>query len=158
MALKKNQKAGCLFVSGGCLLVCCIAGIGLLILIVGAVKMGSQQSNSAPVNQGVTSPMAEPSVKPEYTVEESDSIPGIKRSLIVHLKAKVTEDRLRTIAIELEKQKDRPYERTFIVYYLPGMDLNDVCWATTHFDPDLKIDINEFMEPGQSPLAKPAPQ
>lgn len=152
--MKKNQKAGCAFFAGGCLMMCFIGVVGIVFIAIGAsnVKLDSNTTSPRPAGQ------ASPPVATDYTFEKDHSIPGIKRSLVVHLKHKVSEDRLREIAYELKSQEDRPHDRTFIVYYLPGMDTDDVCWATTHFDPDLKIGINSFMEPGTSPFANPAPE
>ena len=38
-------------------------------------------------------------------------------------------------------RSSRHYERTFIVYYLPGMPVGGGGWATTHFDPALEVRI-----------------
>ena len=74
-----------------------------------------------------------------YSVIDSYTLPGIKRSLTVLLSAKVSEDALRDIALKLKAQDPRYYERTFIGYYLPGMELGRIAWATTHFRPELEI-------------------
>jgi hypothetical protein len=76
-----------------------------------------------------------------YTIISSNVTPGIKRSLDVRLSRKVEEDVLRAIAINLEKADPRRYERTFIVYYLPEMEVGGGGWATTHFTPDLEVRI-----------------
>ena len=76
-----------------------------------------------------------------YTIINTDVIPGIKRSLDVRLNRKVQEDVLRSIARELKKADRNRYERTFIVYYLPEMKVGAGGWATTHFNPDLEVNI-----------------
>ena len=43
--------------------------------------------------------------------------------------------------VELKNADRKDYERTFIAYYLPGMKVDAGAWATTHFNPDLKIFI-----------------
>jgi hypothetical protein len=40
------------------------------------------------------------------------------------------------------KQLDKnTYQRTFIGYYLPGMEVGAGSWATTHFNPNLEVEI-----------------
>ncbi|QDT94253.1 hypothetical protein [Gimesia algae] len=136
--MKKNQKAGCAFLGGGCLVIFCIGGGILLVLAIGISNMESPQN---------ANPQPATAEKSDYTWKEDHSIPGIKRSLVVFLDGKVSEERLREIALELKSKETRSYERTFIVYLLPGMKENEGAWATTHFDPDLKIDILDFMAP-----------
>ena len=76
-----------------------------------------------------------------YSIINSNIIPGIKRSLDVRLNEKVSEATLRTIALKLKAQDSRYYKRTFICYYLPGMEVDTGAWATTHFNPNLKVRI-----------------
>jgi hypothetical protein len=76
-----------------------------------------------------------------YSVIDTNTLPGIKRSLDVRLNKKVSETTLRAIALELKSQDNRTYERTFITYYLPGMTVGVGAWATTHFNPNLEVRI-----------------
>ena len=76
-----------------------------------------------------------------YSIIDTKVVPGVKRSLDVRLNRKVTEDVLRSIALQLKSQDPKEYERTFITYYLPDMKLGAGAWATTYFDPDLDIRI-----------------
>ncbi|MFC1679030.1 hypothetical protein ACFL2T_02340 [Elusimicrobiota bacterium] len=76
-----------------------------------------------------------------YKVIKSNILPGIKRSLDVRLSKKVSKKTLRRIALELKNRDRRKYDRTYIVYYLPGMKVGTMAWATTHFDPELKVNI-----------------
>ena len=76
-----------------------------------------------------------------YSIIESSISHGLKRSLDVRLNKKVSERTLRTIALKLKSQDARDYERTFILYYLPGMAVGAGAWATTHFDPALEVRI-----------------
>ena len=43
--------------------------------------------------------------------------------------------------MELRARDSRNYERTFIVYCLPGVEVGAGGWATTHFNPELKVQI-----------------
>jgi len=76
-----------------------------------------------------------------YSIIDTDIMPGIKRSIDVRLNKKVSESTLRTIALRLKAQDSRSYERTFICYYLPGMEVDSGAWATTHFNPNLEVKI-----------------
>jgi len=76
-----------------------------------------------------------------YSIIDSDTFLDYKRSLDVRLNKKVSEATLRTIALKLKAQDSRSYERTFICYYLPGMEVGAGAWATTHFNPNLKVKI-----------------
>ena len=76
-----------------------------------------------------------------YTIVSSAVTPGFKRTLDIRLNRKVPEEVLRTIATQLKNSDEHTYERTFIMYYLPGMEVGSLAWATSHFDPDLQVCI-----------------
>ncbi len=76
-----------------------------------------------------------------YSIIDSSTFLDYKRSLDVRLNKKVSEAILRTIALKLKAQDLRHYERTFICYYLPDMEVDAGAWATTHFNPNLKVKI-----------------
>ena len=52
----------------------------------------------------------------------------------------ISKDMLEELGRELHGQA-RGFERTFIGYYLPDMEVGAGAWATTHFDPNLEINI-----------------
>lgn len=76
-----------------------------------------------------------------YSIIDSYIFLDYKRSLDVRLNKKISEDALRVIAFKLKAQDPRSYERTFICYYIPGMEVGAGAWATTHFNPNLKVKI-----------------
>lgn len=76
-----------------------------------------------------------------YTIIDENIVPGSKRSLDIRLNRKVSEDVLTTIAMKLKNADSNTYDRTFIGYYLPDMQVNAGSWATTHFNPDLEVRI-----------------
>lgn len=76
-----------------------------------------------------------------YTIIEENIVPGSKRSLDIRLNRKVSEDVLTAIAMKLKSVDPNTYDRTFIGYYLPDMQVNAGYWATTHFNPDLEVRI-----------------
>lgn len=102
--------------------------IGILVLVSGCG--GRTERQRTPIPNDVT-----------YTIIKKHVLPGIKRSLDVRLNRKVTQDVLRSIAVDLKNSDPNTYERTFIVYYLPDMKVDAGGWATTHFNPDLEVRI-----------------
>ncbi len=89
-----------------------------------------EQPTATPIPKDVT-----------YTIVDKNIVPGIKRSLDIRLNKKVSEDALKSIAMELKNSDSNSYERTFIGYYLPDMKVNAGYWATTHFNPNLEVQI-----------------
>ncbi len=76
-----------------------------------------------------------------YKIIDESSLSNIKRSLNIRLNKKVSEGVLKSIALTLKKSDPKRYQRTFIVYYLPEMEVDAGGWATTHFNPELKVQI-----------------
>ena len=77
-----------------------------------------------------------------YTLVSSAVTPGFTRTLDVRLNRKVSEGVLRTIATQLKNSDEHTYKGTFyIMYYLPGMEVGSLAWATSHFNPDLQVRI-----------------
>lgn len=149
-----KRKTGCL----GCL------GVVTLIFIVSSVVVsllpdGSNTKRSKPQPVSSTTKSTDKGALPQsaqrrstsreavipsdvsFSITSEDIQPGIKRSLEVRLNKKVSEQTLRTLALKLKSQDSRTYARTFIGYYLPGMEAGAGAWATTHFDPTLDVKI-----------------
>ena len=76
-----------------------------------------------------------------YTVINENKLPGVKRSVDIRLNKHVSEDTLTAIAKAVKASDTRSYERTFIGYYLPDMQVDAGYWATTHYNPDLDVRI-----------------
>src|SRR5438105_3293361 len=81
--------------------------------------------------------------EPSYTVIKNETLPPIWRKIEVDLSCKVHEDALRKIAVQLKNADPKTYERTLIFYHIPEWKQwkPKVFWATTNFDPDLKVCI-----------------
>lgn len=75
------------------------------------------------------------------TVISQDIMPGIKRALDVRLDKKITKEILADVAVKIKNSDSNKYERTFITYYLPDMEVGAGAWATTHFNPDLEVRV-----------------
>lgn len=77
----------------------------------------------------------------KYSIISETEFRHFKHSIEVRLNKKVPERVLRTMAAELKGLERKNYERTFIAYYLPEMKVGSGAWATTHYDPDLDVQI-----------------
>ncbi len=73
-------------------------------------------------------------------ISESD-LHNFKRSIDVRLREKISVDELTLIANKLKRSELKTYERTFICYFLPDMEVGLGAWAATHFNPELKVEI-----------------
>jgi len=85
----------------------------------------------------------EPQRRPLETisyVRVRDRMGNLKRSLVVGLVEPVDEQSLTVIARTLQAEEPN-VERTFIEYNLPGMPDATGPWATSHFNPDLRVRI-----------------
>ena len=91
-----------------------------------------------------------------YTVIDETRLPGIKRSVDIRLNKHVSEDTLTAIAKDVRASDGVRYDRTFICYYLPDMQVDAGAWATTHYNPDLDVRILGFTADAAASLsAKP---
>lgn len=118
-----------------------------LILAVGSVddsgSSGGSSGSSNSTNQASPAHAPSPTIPADviYLIIDSDTFLDYKRSLNIRLNKKVSEETLRAIALKLKAQDLRNYERTFICYYLPDMEVDTGAWATTHFNPNLDVRI-----------------
>jgi hypothetical protein len=76
-----------------------------------------------------------------YSVISESEMKDQRHTIEVRLSKKISEQDLRSLAMELKKSEKKSYERTFIMYLLPGMKVGSGAWATTHFNPDLEVHI-----------------
>lgn len=67
-----------------------------------------------------------------------------RRTLTVRLNKEMSKTTLRALALKLKSQDSRNYDQTFMMYYLPGMKVGTIAWATTHFNPNLEVVIMGF--------------
>lgn len=77
----------------------------------------------------------------KYKLIHAFEMGNIKLSLDIRLDKKESENTLTKLANELHKKQIKKYKRIFICYYLPDMIVNAGAWATSHFDPNLRIKI-----------------
>jgi len=110
-----------------------------IIILLGCESKPKNINDQIPQNKPIDLVAIPEGVK--YDIINSDVMPGIKRTLNIRLNQKVSKEVLTTIAMKLKDMDKNIYARTFILYYLPNMQVGKGAWATTHFDPDLKVNI-----------------
>jgi hypothetical protein len=76
-----------------------------------------------------------------YAITKDDSTVKLdKNQLYVELSEKLTVGQIATLAEELFNSKDKQ-RRFYIFYKLKGENDSVACWAISHFDPELEIEI-----------------
>jgi hypothetical protein len=108
----------------------------------------TQPSGSA--NAGIPSNIS-------YSVISTDELPDNGRRLQIRINKMVSKDVLRIIALKLKADEPHPFNRTFILYYLPDMTPGHGAWATTDFDPDLDVQILGFTPEQAAKIASTSP-
>lgn len=63
-----------------------------------------------------------------------------KCNINIELKEKISKEKLTLIANNLRETRTT-YDKVWIFYYLPGMKVGAGAWATTHFTPNLQVEI-----------------
>jgi hypothetical protein len=102
----------------------------LLALVVSVFGCGGSNSTNE------DSPSATP-----YEIIGRDQAGNMKCSFDVRLEDRIPEAEIRSVAEEIKSREAEDCERTFIVYYLPGMEVDAGGWATSHFNPGLEVRV-----------------
>ena len=121
-------------------------GIAMILFASCTVKDNDEPPTETAIPSGVT-----------YEVIETDTLGTIKRSVDVRLNQRVSQDTLRALALVIRDQDSRDHDRTFITYFLPETENGSGAWATTHFDPDLEVQILGFTVAEAEALSEPQP-
>ncbi len=88
----------------------------------------------------------------KYTIINEEKIENIKTSIDVRLESEVNKETITRIANKLRKDGRRNYQRVFINYYLPGMEVGSGAWALSHFNPNLEVQILGFTKEEKTQL------
>lgn len=75
------------------------------------------------------------------SIVSEKKIPDRKRALEVRLDRRIPREQLVTLANSLKGSDKSHYDRTFILYYLPYQRVGSGAWASSHFTPELKVEI-----------------
>jgi len=84
-------------------------------------------------------------------IRDEESVLHIKRVVEVLLPERVDESTLKVLAEKIYKDG---FERTFIGYRINGEDKDGAYWATTNYDPDLKITFIGLKKAAHNDLIK----
>lgn len=71
---------------------------------------------------------------------DTETMGSIKKTFYVHIPEQLTELQLKEIATQIRHENNQ-YQRLFIFYLLPNMEIGSGAWATTHYNPNLEIKI-----------------
>lgn len=85
-----------------------------------------------------TAPPAAVEAVPPYRIFSDERLGTVKRSVEVRIEDRITVAQLEKIARQIRQKRD---QKTFILYYLPGMESGHGAWASTHFNPELQVII-----------------
>lgn len=117
----------------------------LLVLILGLGILGffiyMQKNVSNTVNTHNVTPVIVIPSDIEYHIIKDTSQQGVKRVVQVRLNKRVSENVLKDIALKIKQINAGTYKRTFIGYYLVQHNKDYGYWATTNFDPHLKVKV-----------------
>tara|TARA_B110000503_G_scaffold71078_1_gene110432 strand:- start:690 stop:1361 length:672 start_codon:yes stop_codon:yes gene_type:complete len=81
--------------------------------------------------------------KPKYDyaiINEDTDRTFNKTSVEIRLKEEISEANLKNIALEIKDSRS-DYDKVWIFYFLPGQEPGNGAWATTHFKPELNVEI-----------------
>ena len=104
-------------------------------------KVTEQQSNT--LKQSDSNSKKTAIVVPESMykiISEKKNVRLNKCNIEVELKEKISEEELTALANKIRETR-KSYDKLWIFYNLSGMTSGLGAWATTHFTPDLKVEI-----------------
>ncbi len=82
----------------------------------------------------------------DYQILSVDAYQNKRLTIVIHIDKKLSEAALETAAKEIYiANQGAGYARVFILWYLPGMKKDEGAWASTHFNPILKIEIMDWI-------------
>lgn len=117
-----------------------IAGF-LLALSLSACSPEESQGSATSKVAATNAPAASLAAPDIFAVTKDDYMAAMKRTVEVSLSREATEQELSAIAENIFKARSKDTERTFIGYRIDGSAGS--YWATTHYNPDLKVEILE---------------
>lgn len=107
----------------------------MVVSITACTESDIEQGNIA-VEENVTQVEA-----PEYNILEDTVKSNIKRTVEVELPERLDEVELKRLAEHIKGLSNKDVERTFIGYRIADNDPKQAYWATTHYNPNLEVNI-----------------
>lgn len=109
----------------------------MIFILICFVDCGTKETQNDAISEKSKTPRAEI----QYTIINEEKLESIKTMIDIRLESEVNEDTLIKIANELKRDGRSNFQRIFINYYLPEMEVGKGAWALSHFNPDLEVDI-----------------
>jgi uncharacterized protein YgiM (DUF1202 family) len=82
----------------------------------------------------------------QYTIESEEKLPPFKAVYVIRIPRAYSESEITSIAKHIRQQMGREFERIFMFYLTPGMIYGNGAYATTHYTPDLKVQVSGLSE------------
>lgn len=113
------------------------AVIGLVAMVATVLVM---PFSGQPSGQSAASDTAEAADSVVYLLTKDEATGSTKRSVEVQIREPIDESTLERLANEIRERSTTKYDRTFIGWRIVGQPPSPY-WATTHFNPDLQVQI-----------------
>lgn len=119
-----------------------------LTLLITSCSQSSSDQNGIPVNQEVS--------LPEIKIENQELNTTLKKaSFDIRLSKRISEKEIELIAQDIKKENPG-FDRYFILYYLPDMKIGTGAWATSHYNPNLSVEILGISDEEEEKMANAA--
>lgn len=110
--------------------------VAVMVMSITACTDSDTEQGSVAVEESVKQVEA-----PKYNILEDTVKSNIKRTVEVELPERLDEADLKRLAEHIKGLSSKEVERTFIGYRIAGNDLKQAYWATTHYNPNLEVNI-----------------
>lgn len=112
----------------------------LMLVITIATFNNDGQPQKAPTNTTAVINSTQKPINVDYKIISDESKRNIKRTVEIELGERTDKETLKAIAQRVKSFESGSYERTFIAYRVKG-DNGSSYWATTHYNPNLEVNI-----------------
>ena len=90
----------------------------------------------------------------DYIIIKEKKFKTAKATIYIRLNQELDKNKIINIANEIRNNGRQNFRRIFIFYLLPGMKFGEGAWATSHFNPKLKVDILGWEKGEKEKIAK----
>ncbi|MCG8998421.1 hypothetical protein LH427_04475 [Laribacter hongkongensis] len=120
-----------------------------LVLILASLVSGCGESENAASGQNNTPSAEQPTQSTKqasldnvsYEISSEQTVGNVQR-IEVTLHQRIDEPTLRLLAEKIKQDHGGSSESILIGYRIDGAPVNSIYWATTHYQPDLKVEIS----------------
>lgn len=93
----------------------------------------------------------------EFTVEDQEFNKPYKAVFEIRVQDRISEDSILSIASDLRNNYPG-FQKYFISFWLPGMEIGSGAWATCHFTPELELNVTGLSKQDASSMASNLPK